>query len=58
MPVGVSCRLCERTDCEQRAFPPLREPLTSDENLRGVSIYAPAGARTEGKASARKRGAR
>jgi len=56
--VGVSCRLCERTDCEQRAFPPLREPLTSDENLRGVSIYAPAGARTEGKASARKRGAR
>jgi predicted transcriptional regulator/transcriptional regulator with XRE-family HTH domain len=58
VPVGVSCRLCERTDCEQRAFPPLREPLTIDENLRGVSIYAPTGARTEGKAPSRKRGAR
>jgi predicted transcriptional regulator/DNA-binding XRE family transcriptional regulator len=41
VPVGVTCRLCDRTDCEQRAFPPLREPLIIDENLRGVSIYAP-----------------
>jgi predicted transcriptional regulator len=41
VPVGVTCRLCNRTDCEQRAFPPLREPLIIDENLRGVSIYAP-----------------
>ena len=22
VPVGLTCRLCERTDCEQRAFPP------------------------------------
>ncbi|HVZ32432.1 MAG TPA: DUF2083 domain-containing protein, partial [Polyangiaceae bacterium] len=41
VPVGVSCRLCERTQCEQRAFPPLREPLILDENVRGVSIFAP-----------------
>jgi predicted transcriptional regulator/DNA-binding XRE family transcriptional regulator len=41
VPVGVTCRLCDRTDCQQRAFPPLREPLIIDENLRGVSIYAP-----------------
>jgi XRE family transcriptional regulator, fatty acid utilization regulator len=41
VPVGVTCRLCDRTDCEQRAFPPLREPLVIDENVRGVSIYAP-----------------
>jgi hypothetical protein len=41
VPVGVTCRLCDRTDCEQRAFPPLRKPLIIDENLRGVSIYAP-----------------
>jgi len=41
-PVGVTCRVCERTDCEQRAFPSLRHPLQVDENVRGVSLYAPA----------------
>ena len=40
-PVGVTCRLCERTDCEQRAFPSIRHPLQVDENVRGVSLYAP-----------------
>jgi predicted transcriptional regulator len=40
-PVGVTCRLCERSDCEQRAFPSIRHPLQVDENLRGVSLYAP-----------------
>jgi predicted transcriptional regulator len=34
--------LCERTDCEQRAFPSLKHPLTVLENVRGVSLYAPA----------------
>ena len=29
-----------RTRCEQRAFPPLHHPLTVDENVRGVSLYA------------------
>jgi len=42
-PVGVTCRLCERTDCEQRAFPSLRHPLQVDENVRGVSLYTPVG---------------
>ena len=23
-PIGITCRLCERSDCEQRAFPPIR----------------------------------
>ena len=41
VPVGVTCRLCDRTDCEQRAFPPLRQPLVIDENVRGVSLFAP-----------------
>jgi hypothetical protein len=41
-PVGVTCRLCEHMDCEQRAFPSLQHPLTIDENLRGVSFYSPA----------------
>jgi predicted transcriptional regulator len=40
-PVGVTCRMCERSDCEQRAFPSIRHPLRVDENVRGVSLYAP-----------------
>jgi predicted transcriptional regulator len=40
VPVGVSCRLCERTSCEQRAFPPLGRPLALDANVRGVTLYA------------------
>jgi predicted transcriptional regulator/transcriptional regulator with XRE-family HTH domain len=41
IPVGVTCRLCERTDCEQRALPSLKVPLRVDQNVRGVSLYAP-----------------
>jgi predicted transcriptional regulator len=41
-PVGVTCRLCERSDCEQRAFPSMRHRLDVDENVRGLSLYAPA----------------
>jgi predicted transcriptional regulator len=40
VPVGITCRLCERLDCEQRAFPHLQQPLRIDENARGVSFYA------------------
>ena len=43
VPVGVTCRLCERTDCEQRALPSLKVPLRVDENLRGLSLYASVG---------------
>lgn len=42
VPVGVTCRLCERTDCEQRAMPSLKQALEVDENVRGVSLYATA----------------
>jgi hypothetical protein len=41
VPVGLSCRLCERMDCEQRAFPPLQHPLQIHENVRGVSFFSP-----------------
>ncbi len=41
VPVGVTCRLCEHLDCAQRAFPALTHPLRIDENVRGVSFYAP-----------------
>jgi predicted transcriptional regulator/transcriptional regulator with XRE-family HTH domain len=39
VPVGVTCRMCERTHCEQRAVPSLKAPLHVDENLRGLSLY-------------------
>jgi predicted transcriptional regulator/transcriptional regulator with XRE-family HTH domain len=41
-PVGVTCRLCDRVDCEQRAFPSIRHPLQVDENVRAASLYSPA----------------
>jgi len=41
VPVGMTCRLCDRMDCEQRALPPLQHPLRVDANVRGVSFYAP-----------------
>ncbi|PRP92357.1 anaerobic benzoate catabolism transcriptional regulator [Enhygromyxa salina] len=37
--VGVTCRLCERRDCEQRVLPSLRQPLQLREDIRGVSMY-------------------
>jgi len=40
VPIGVTCRLCDRTDCDQRAFPPLQQPFKVDENLRRSSFYA------------------
>jgi predicted transcriptional regulator len=40
VPVGVTCRLCERTDCEQRAFPPMQQGFKIEENLRRTSFYA------------------
>jgi predicted transcriptional regulator len=41
VPVGVTCRICEHLDCEQRAFPALTHPLRIDENVRGVSFFSP-----------------
>ena len=40
VPIGVGCRVCERTDCRQRAFPPLHHRLDVDVNVRGLSAYA------------------
>ncbi|MFO0747975.1 MAG: short-chain fatty acyl-CoA regulator family protein [Myxococcota bacterium] len=42
VPVGVSCRICERTDCDQRAMASMRQALRLDENVRGVSLYVAA----------------
>lgn len=45
VPVGVSCRLCERTDCRERAFPPMHQRLEVNENVRGLSFYSSPGRR-------------
>ena len=39
LPIGVSCRTCDRLDCSQRAFPPLHKKFDVDINTRGVSVY-------------------
>ncbi len=38
-PIGISCRICERTNCHQRAVPPLERRLSINENQRGVLPY-------------------
>lgn len=38
-PIGVSCRICERTDCHQRSVPPLEKALTIDHDRREVVPY-------------------
>jgi predicted transcriptional regulator len=40
VPVGVSCRICERPDCHQRAFPPLGRKLTVRPNERRIVPYS------------------
>jgi len=37
--IGVSCRICERTDCEQRAFPPVDRNIFVPGNERRVVPY-------------------
>jgi len=38
-PIGISCRICPRTDCEQRAFPPIDKELKLDITQKGASPY-------------------
>ena len=40
VPIGVTCRLCERQNCTARAFPSIRGSLRIDENVRGPSFFA------------------
>jgi hypothetical protein len=39
VPIGVSCRICERADCQQRAFPPIGSHLTVNEHHRSFVPY-------------------
>jgi predicted transcriptional regulator len=38
-PVGTSCRICPRMDCEQRAFPQIGKKLVFDPDYRAVVPY-------------------
>ena len=51
VPIGVTCRLCDRADCEQRAFPPLHQAIEVEEDVRRSSFYAHL---TDGQARGRK----
>lgn len=39
VPIGVNCRICERTDCQQRAFPPIGSKISVDERRRSFVPY-------------------
>ncbi len=41
-PIGISCRICERPNCHQRAVPPLERQLVVDPNQRGTLPYTVA----------------
>jgi predicted transcriptional regulator/DNA-binding XRE family transcriptional regulator len=38
-PIGISCRICERKTCAQRAVPPIKSALEIDHNHRGILPY-------------------
>lgn len=38
-PIGMGCKVCERRDCPQRAFPPMGRKLTVDENESRFEPY-------------------
>ena len=38
-PIGISCRICERTDCHQRSVPPLERRLRVDPDERDLLPY-------------------
>ena len=39
VPIGVSCRVCERTNCPQRAFPPIGRAIRINEHERDFLPY-------------------
>lgn len=38
-PIGISCRICERTKCPQRAFPPIGQNFTASPQSRRLVPY-------------------
>ncbi|WP_405494313.1 short-chain fatty acyl-CoA regulator family protein [Nocardia sp. NBC_00511] len=44
VPIGAGCKVCERTDCAQRAFPQLGRPIRVDDNSSQNIPYVPTSA--------------
>ncbi len=42
VPIGAGCKVCERTDCAQRAFPQLGRPIRVDDNSSLNIPYVPS----------------
>jgi predicted transcriptional regulator/DNA-binding XRE family transcriptional regulator len=38
-PIGISCRLCPRADCDQRAFPPSDRAIAVEPDVRRIVPY-------------------
>jgi hypothetical protein len=41
VPVGITCRFCERTDCSQRAAPSYKFAFAPDENVKKDNFFSP-----------------
>ncbi len=41
MPIGISCRFCERTDCNQRAAASYRFVFSFDEYTKKDCFFSP-----------------
>jgi predicted transcriptional regulator/DNA-binding XRE family transcriptional regulator len=41
VPIGAGCKICERPNCAQRAFPQLGRPIRLDENRAATIPYTP-----------------
>jgi hypothetical protein len=41
VPVGITCRFCERTDCNQRAAPSYRFAFSPDEYVKKDNFFSP-----------------
>jgi predicted transcriptional regulator len=39
VPIGPGCRICPRTDCAQRAFPPAGKTLVADSDTESLVSY-------------------
>jgi hypothetical protein len=43
VPIGVSCRICPRMECAQRAHPPANHRFRIDDSMRAESFYGRMG---------------
>jgi predicted transcriptional regulator len=41
VPVGITCRFCERADCSQRAAPSYKFAFAVDENVKKENFFSP-----------------